>query len=144
MDFCLSSCYRLLGVVKRVYSRTLISRAGAQDALRSMTASSWCGYSLKAVAVGYLIWMFTADRRTAVRGGRPVLWLRRLLVWRWMRDYFPITLIRKGQYDRRDKYIIAIHPHGIVSFGAWGNFIVDNQALGEVDYRLLTVSFNFM
>ena len=72
----------------------------------------------------YMVWYFY-DRHTPSRGGRWVPWFRQMRVWNWMRDYFPIKLIKTADLDPKKNYIIGYHPHGIFSTGAFCNFATD-------------------
>ncbi|ETO20924.1 hypothetical protein RFI_16277 [Reticulomyxa filosa] len=53
-----------------------------------------------------------------------------------MRDY------EEGQLDPNRKYIILLHPHGIISVGGILHFMA-SDAFPELDYRIVTISFNF-
>lgn len=64
------------------------------------------------------------DRKTPHRGGRRLPWLRLRSVdqWRYVRDFFPITLVKTVDLDPKHNYLLAVHPHGIISIGAMINF----------------------
>ena len=53
---------------------------------------------------------------------RAVLFVKRLQLWRWMRDYFPVSCIKTTDLDPSRNYIFGYHPHGIIGLGAWINF----------------------
>lgn len=102
----------------------------------------WGRYTLGA----YLLWMLLLDRHTPVRGGRRRPFLRSLCLWRYMRRYFSAHLVKdSGDPDPKGRYLIAIHPHGIVSFGTFCNLVGNPvHAFPGLDYRVVTVSANFL
>jgi len=65
---------------------------------------------------------FIYDYRTPERGGRRVDWVRDWKIWRYCRDYFPVTLRTTASLDPERNYLMLYHPHGITSFGACLNF----------------------
>ncbi|XP_063058822.1 2-acylglycerol O-acyltransferase 2 [Engraulis encrasicolus] len=73
------------------------------------------------VSVLYAVWWFY-DYDTPSRGGRKVPFLCNIPVWDYMRDYFPIKLVKTADLDPRQNYIIGFHPHGILVAGAFINF----------------------
>lgn len=103
-------------------------------------------YSRELLA-GYCIWWLLIDRKTPSHGGRPSSWFRKLTVWRYVRDYFPAQLhLPEGGYDKSKPAIFCLHPHGVISIAAICNFIFGfSGALDALpDYRVATVSFNFL
>eukprot|EP00455_Lapot_gusevi_P053639 TRINITY_DN841_c0_g1_i2.p1 TRINITY_DN841_c0_g1~~TRINITY_DN841_c0_g1_i2.p1 ORF type:complete len:350 (+),score=47.74 TRINITY_DN841_c0_g1_i2:98-1147(+) len=111
--------------------------------LRSPFGATSRNYGRGALVL-YLLWIFVFDNKIQNRGGRPSQWLRRLTFWRYFREYFPAHIIRcKTQLNPKQKYIVGLHPHGVVSMGAFCHFISDNNALPGIDYRVLTVPENF-
>jgi 2-acylglycerol O-acyltransferase 2 len=95
----------------------------------------------------YIVWE-VLDRKTPFQGGRPFLWLRNLPIWKHATRYFPAELhVPEGGYDPTKRQIFALHPHGVISVAAIANFIWNAndgvRRLG-VDYRVATVSFNFL
>ncbi|KAJ8412547.1 hypothetical protein AAFF_G00128830 [Aldrovandia affinis] len=73
------------------------------------------------VSVLYAIWWFI-DWDTPSQGGRRVNFLCNLAVWRHMRDYFPVQLVKTADLDPRKNYVFGFHPHGILVAGAFINF----------------------
>ena len=68
----------------------------------------------------YGVWWFL-DVQTCNKGGRQsawVPWVRSWTLWRHLRDYFPIKLIKTSELNPRHNYILCCHPHGIICFGA--------------------------
>ncbi|KAI1282030.1 2-acylglycerol O-acyltransferase 1 [Halotydeus destructor] len=85
------------------------------------------------VAVGLMIWsLFTNyywltclyvgwyvyDRNAQYQGGRKWRWLRHWTAWNYIRDYFPVKLIKTVDLDPDRNYIFATHPHGAMTVGA--------------------------
>ncbi|OQV14215.1 2-acylglycerol O-acyltransferase 2-A [Hypsibius exemplaris] len=71
----------------------------------------------------YVTW-FWFDRDTSSRGGRPSQWLRNSAAYRYLRDYFPISLVKTADLDPKENYLIGYHPHGIMGFGT-SNFVTE-------------------
>ncbi|XP_007910025.2 diacylglycerol O-acyltransferase 2 [Callorhinchus milii] len=69
----------------------------------------------------YGVWM-VFDWRTPERGGRKSDWVRRWRTWEFLRDYFPITLVKTAELPRDRNYVLGYHPHGILATGAFCNF----------------------
>lgn len=111
----------------------------------------------------YLWWMWT-QRRVQSLGGRPYQFVRNLGIWNYFRSYFSMKVIRdyerypatvprsslenshlQAEFDPKKKFIIGVHPHGVLSVGTVGNIISHNPETFPkgLDYRVLTVSLNF-
>jgi Diacylglycerol acyltransferase len=73
--------------------------------------------SLLLYCLGYLIFMFMDP--APEMGGRKMMWLRRLPLWEFMRDFFPVSLIKTTELDPSKNYVFGYHPHGIIGMGAW-------------------------
>lgn len=82
-----------------------------------------------------------------MRGGLKYQPLREIRLFKWFRDYFPVTLHKTAEIDPKGRYIFGFHPHGIISMGAFINFATEATGFGEkfpgVDLRLLTLRSNF-
>ncbi|XP_062870265.1 2-acylglycerol O-acyltransferase 2 isoform X1 [Trichomycterus rosablanca] len=76
------------------------------------------------VSVLYATWWFL-DWETPSRGGRRVALMCRLPMWRYMRDYFPIQLVKTVDLDSRRNYVFGFHPHGILVTGAFTSFCTE-------------------
>ena len=76
------------------------------------------------ITVGYALWVFfdIYVARTAKRGGRGSEWVRRGRQMEYLRDYFPISLVKTAELDPKHNYVMGYHPHGIVPLGALCNF----------------------
>ncbi|NXL65230.1 MOGT2 acyltransferase, partial [Chordeiles acutipennis] len=76
------------------------------------------------VSALYAAWWFL-DREKPSKGGRRIHVLRNSIVWRYMRDYFPITLVKTAELDPRQNYLMGFHPHGVLAAGAFLNFCTE-------------------
>ncbi|KFW85520.1 2-acylglycerol O-acyltransferase 2, partial [Manacus vitellinus] len=68
---------------------------------------------------------------------RRVQFLRNGAVWRHMRDYFPITLVKTTELDPRQNYLLGFHPHGVLATGAFLNFCTEASGFSKCfpDFR---------
>ena len=72
----------------------------------------------------YLTWVYLLDLETFNRGGRRVEFVRNNIFFRYLRDYFPVTLVKTSELDPSRNYIFGYHPHGMfpdglaISFGS--------------------------
>ncbi|XP_078380761.1 2-acylglycerol O-acyltransferase 2-like isoform X2 [Oculina patagonica] len=68
----------------------------------------------------YLSWTHLVEWKTPERGGRDLLrnFTRRIFVFKYVRDYFPITLVKTSELDPQKNYILGYHPHGMFPEGA--------------------------
>ena len=73
------------------------------------------------IPIIYFGW-YLLDRRVPYEGGRPVECVRSWRIWRWYRDYFPISLVKTAELDPKRNYLLCLHPHGVLCFGAFCNF----------------------
>jgi 2-acylglycerol O-acyltransferase 2 len=96
----------------------------------------------------YVLWQIIFDRHTPKKGGRMIPWLRRLHVWKLAAEYFPARLhTPHAPYQNGKPHIFCLHPHGIISIAAVANLVWEASSASErvgVEYRVATVSFNFM
>ncbi|XP_037324420.1 2-acylglycerol O-acyltransferase 2 [Pungitius pungitius] len=83
------------------------------------------------ISVLYAVWWFF-DYDTPSRGGRRVSWLCNLSIWKYMRDYFPIKLVKTADLDPRHNYILGFHPHGVLVAGAFANFCTCSTGFREL------------
>ncbi|KAF3841490.1 hypothetical protein F7725_007352 [Dissostichus mawsoni] len=73
------------------------------------------------ISVLYAVWLFY-DYDTPARGGQRVPFLCGLKMWDYMRDYFPVKLVKTADLDPRHNYVLGFHPHGVLVAGAFTNF----------------------
>lgn len=74
-------------------------------------------------------------------------WARRLRIWTYFAEYFPVKLHKTHPLRPTRKYILGYHPHGIISHGAWAAFATEALGFSEkfpgITNSLLTLDFNF-
>ncbi|XP_072349463.1 diacylglycerol O-acyltransferase 2-like [Scyliorhinus torazame] len=74
----------------------------------------------------------TTDRNTPERGGRRSQWIRGWKMWRYLRDYFPISLVKTAELNPEKNYVIGYHPHGIMCISAFCNFCTEATDFSKV------------
>ncbi|OQV14230.1 2-acylglycerol O-acyltransferase 2-A [Hypsibius exemplaris] len=79
----------------------------------------------------YWAW-YIYDFNQSSRGGRRFEWARRNIIWTWLRDYFPVRLIKTADLDPAHNYIFGSHPHGIMGMGAFSNFLTEANGFSEL------------
>jgi len=72
------------------------------------------------------------DRETPSRGGRRISLVRRLSIWRYLRDYFPTKLVSTTELSPKRNYIMGYHPHGVIGTGAFVNFATEGSDFSKV------------
>lgn len=94
----------------------------------------------------YMIW-YIYDWDTCERGGRRSQFVRGLRIWKYMRDYFPVRLVKTTELPSDRNYIMGYHPHGIMSAGAIVNFASEGTKFSEmfpnIVPHVLTLRMNF-
>lgn len=131
------------------------SFTGASCPLCVWPFSFWCGrllYSPSSIpplwlfVVPYVIWFLFVDDAYIV-GKRRKEWLRRLPVFRYLSEYFPIRLVRTAELKPDRPYLFAYHPHGIIGFGAVTAFGSDACGFSAqypgITPHVLTLESNF-
>jgi hypothetical protein len=81
------------------------------------------------ISLLYIAWYYY-DMNTCQTGGRQLKFLRRLKIWKYFADYFPLNLIKTADLDPKKSYLFALHPHGIMSFSAM-NFCSEATGFSE-------------
>lgn len=84
------------------------------------------------IAIFYLTWAYLIDGKTPEHGGRRSNFMRKLRIWKYFRDYFPITLIKTAELDPSKNYVFGYHPHGILCAGAFCNFATEATDFSSV------------
>jgi 2-acylglycerol O-acyltransferase 2 len=59
------------------------------------------------------------------KGGYRSQWVRRMTVWKWFAQYFPITLYKTAELPPDRSYLFGYHPHGVISIGAFAAFATE-------------------
>ncbi|XP_056140331.1 2-acylglycerol O-acyltransferase 3b [Lampris incognitus] len=91
----------------------------------------WCMFtSLWPLTTLYFIWL-VQDWHTPERGGRRTEFLRNWTVWKHVRDYFPIKLVKTAEMNPNRNYVFGCHPHGIMSVGAFTCFSTESCGFAE-------------
>lgn len=82
------------------------------------------------VVLIYALWMIY-DRKTPAQGGRRVHFIRNWSIWRYMANYFPLSLVKTSELDPKNNYLFACHPHGIFSCSHFCNFATEGSGFSE-------------
>ncbi|XP_055278655.1 2-acylglycerol O-acyltransferase 2 [Moschus berezovskii] len=82
-------------------------------------------------SVLYAVWWYL-DLSKPWQGGRRVEALRRCVVWRYMKDYFPISLVKTAYLDPSRNYLAGFHPHGVLATGAFTNLCTESTGFSSL------------
>ncbi|RCH93260.1 diacylglycerol O-acyltransferase 1 [Rhizopus azygosporus] len=95
--------------------------------------------------IAYLIYIWMDQSHE--KGGRRSERFRRLRIWHYFANYFPVSLVKEADLDPSKNYIFGYHPHGIVSLGAVANFVSEATSFSDlfpgITPFLLTLNSNF-
>ncbi|XP_004610886.1 2-acylglycerol O-acyltransferase 2 [Sorex araneus] len=83
------------------------------------------------ISVLYAAWWYL-DRDTPRKGGRRIDFLRRGTIWKYMRDYFPVTLVKTAELDPSRNYVAGFHPHGVLAAGAFLNLCTESTGFSSI------------
>ncbi|XP_075384264.1 2-acylglycerol O-acyltransferase 3-like [Tenrec ecaudatus] len=72
--------------------------------------------SLWSISLLYFAWLYL-DWDMPNQGGRCSTWKRKRTIWKYLRDYFPIKLVKKAELPPDRNYVMGAHPHGIMCVG---------------------------
>lgn len=78
----------------------------------------------------YFTWQII-DWDTPERGGRRTAFVRNWRVWKHLKDYFPVKLVKTAELNPRKNYILGCHPHGIMSIGAFSCFSTETGGFAQ-------------
>ncbi|KAI8075054.1 diacylglycerol acyltransferase type 2A [Gongronella butleri] len=105
----------------------------------------WALPFLWPLLIAYLIWVYLDQQ--PVRGGRRIEWLRRLSLWNYFADYFPVSIIKEADLDPTKNYIFGYGPHGILAYGAVITFGTEGAGFSKlfpgIQTTLMTLHSNF-
>ncbi|XP_054830916.1 2-acylglycerol O-acyltransferase 2 [Eublepharis macularius] len=87
------------------------------------------------ISVLYGAW-WAWDWDTPSKGGRRVHFIRNSVVWRYLKDYFPITLVKTAELDPAKNYIFGFHPHGVLATGAFVSFCTEATGFSKLFPRM--------
>ncbi|XP_043337202.1 2-acylglycerol O-acyltransferase 2-like isoform X2 [Cervus canadensis] len=76
------------------------------------------------ISILYVIWWYV-DRDTPRQGGRQSAFIRHWTIWKYTKDYFPISLVKTAELDPSRNYVAGFHPHGVLATGAFINLCTD-------------------
>ncbi|KAJ1075163.1 hypothetical protein K5549_006525 [Capra hircus] len=79
----------------------------------------------------YAIWWYV-DRAKPWQGGRQSDVLRHWVIRRYMKDCFPISLVKTANLDPSRNYLTGFHPHGIGVIGAFTNLCTESTGFSSV------------
>ncbi|KFW09398.1 2-acylglycerol O-acyltransferase 2 [Fulmarus glacialis] len=94
------------------------------------------------VSALYAAW-WLIDREKPSKGGRRSHIIRNHVVWRYMRDYFPVKLVKTAELDPRQNYLMGFHPHGILAVGAFLNFCTEASGFSTITPHVMMLSLWF-
>ena len=113
-----------------------------------LTVSLYFFFYLYRPAIPFLLLyaLFIAFDPSPEKGARKIMWFRRLKLWTWMKEYFPMSLVKSAELGDRP-VIFGYHPHGIIGLGAFVNFGTEANDFSTLfpkqDLRVLTLASNF-
>jgi 2-acylglycerol O-acyltransferase 2 len=95
----------------------------------------------------YIGWMLLFQSFPQRGGSLRQDWFRNLICWKWFCDFFPMHLHKTVDLPNDRSYIFGFHPHGILSFSAFGNFATNGtgfqQLFPGIKLSVLTLTVNF-
>ncbi|XP_042550854.1 acyl-CoA wax alcohol acyltransferase 2 [Dipodomys spectabilis] len=83
------------------------------------------------VTVLILTWL-AFDWKTPERGGRRSKWVRQWCLWKNYCNYFPIKILKTHDISPSHNYILACHPHGLMSHSFFGHFATDTSGFSKI------------
>ncbi|XP_070480195.1 2-acylglycerol O-acyltransferase 2 isoform X4 [Equus przewalskii] len=79
----------------------------------------------------YSIWWYL-DQDKPRQGGRCSKALQSWVMWKHMRDYFPISLVKTAELDPSRNYLAGFHPQGIMAPGAFVNLCTESTGFSSL------------
>ncbi|XP_062983826.1 2-acylglycerol O-acyltransferase 2 [Elgaria multicarinata webbii] len=83
------------------------------------------------ISMVYAAW-WAFDWDTPRKGGRRIKFIRNWIAWRYMKNYFPVTLVKTVALDPTKNYIFGFHPHGVLVAGAFINFCTEATGFSQL------------
>uniref|UniRef100_A0A2K5D196 Monoacylglycerol O-acyltransferase 3 n=1 Tax=Aotus nancymaae TaxID=37293 RepID=A0A2K5D196_AOTNA len=87
--------------------------------------------SLWPFSVLYLVWLYV-DWDTPNQGGRRSEWMRNHAIWRQLRDYYPVKLVKTAELPPDRNYVLGAHPHGVMCTGFLCNFSTESNGFSQL------------
>ncbi|XP_022380215.1 diacylglycerol O-acyltransferase 2-like protein 6 [Enhydra lutris kenyoni] len=127
-----------------------LSRLDLQECLQTLSVVQWLPVYVFLGAIPILLipyflvftkyWILSVlalawlayDWNTHSQGGRRSAWVRNWTLWKYFQNYFPIKLVKTHNLSPKHNYIIANHPHGIVSYGVFINFATEATGFARI------------
>ncbi|XP_014294118.1 2-acylglycerol O-acyltransferase 2 isoform X2 [Halyomorpha halys] len=78
-----------------------------------------------------LVWTWY-DKEKGWKGGRSSRFMRELPHFKYLRDYFPIDLVKTADLDPNKNYLFCNHPHGLLSTASFINFCLGTSPRTEL------------
>ncbi|VVC31910.1 Diacylglycerol acyltransferase [Cinara cedri] len=88
------------------------------------TRYTWLG-------IAYLLWI-CIDRPVGCSTTLRYPFVRKLVTWTHLKNYFPVSLVKTHDLPADKSYIFATYPHGVFSYGALINFGTDANQFSEL------------
>jgi len=84
--------------------------------------------------------------KTPRRGGRRFDVIRRLPMFKYYCEFFPIHLHKTVDLNPHKKYVFGYHPHGIIGIGTFGAFLVEASGFSTLfpDLTVCVQALNFV
>ncbi|XP_075384633.1 2-acylglycerol O-acyltransferase 3-like [Tenrec ecaudatus] len=86
--------------------------------------------SLWPISLLYFAWLYL-DWDMPNQGGRCSTWMSKRTIWKYLRDYFPINLLKTAELPPDRNYVLGAHPHGIMCIGYSCNFCTESNAFSQ-------------
>uniref|UniRef100_A0A4X1UI27 Acyltransferase n=1 Tax=Sus scrofa TaxID=9823 RepID=A0A4X1UI27_PIG len=83
------------------------------------------------ISILYTFWWYL-ERDRPRRGGRRLDSIRHWHIWKYMRDYFPVLLVKTAELDPSRNYLAGFHPHGILATGAFTNLCTESTGFSSL------------
>ncbi|KAK7573552.1 hypothetical protein V9T40_010743 [Parthenolecanium corni] len=83
------------------------------------------------LAIAYYSWILY-DFQTPSKGGKKINWVMNLCSLDFIRDYFPIRLIKTAELPSDKSYLMAVFPHGVAPVGVFLNAITEINKISEL------------
>lgn len=129
-------CYTLLfSLIPVICLVVFIGLLMTRLAVLPLTYAGWIAYDV-------------AVKKTSSCGGRRLETVRRLSIWKYMRDFFPIKLHKTSDLPADCNYVFGLHPHGIMSCAGFVNFASEatgfSKQFSGICPHLLSLKQNFL